>query len=141
MAVEHYYSASDVIQGKFPTLHTFTNPGPNAYALEVFGDGMTAAEGDSFPHGSLIVIDPDLRARNGDYVIAKYVDGCSIFMQYFEDGEKIYFKTLNPKYPAIKKHRKVCICGVVVEAQSPLYQRKADKKLRLVPVLDIPLRH
>lgn len=82
----------------------------NTFALRVTGDSMEP----DFPSGIIIVVEPDLDPRPGDYVIAKNGDDAT-FKQLVKDGPDLYLKPINPRYP-IKPLGEARIIGVVREA-------------------------
>lgn len=86
---------------------------PRTYALRVTGDSMLPL----FPPGMILIIDPEIAAIHGDYVIAKNGDNEATFKQLIKDGADWYLKPLNPQYP-IKSASNIDIIGVVVQAQS-----------------------
>lgn len=67
---------------------------PNAFALVVHGDSMEP----EFCNGDIITIDPGREAINGSYVIAKNGEEAT-FKQLVIDGESVYLKPLNQRYP------------------------------------------
>lgn len=67
---------------------------PNAFALVVRGDSMEP----EFVDGDIITVDPGREAINGSYVIAKNGDEAT-FKQLVIDGESVYLKPLNQRYP------------------------------------------
>lgn len=78
--------------------------GPNAYALRVEGDSMTAPTSRSYPEGCIIFVDPDQAsgAHAGDRVIAKLIGTDEIvFRQLAKDGLKLYLKALNQNHAPI----------------------------------------
>lgn len=82
-----------------PTAH-----GPNTYALRVEGDSMTAPFGKSYPHGSIIFVDPDLAGAvvSGDRVVAKLSgDSHVTFKVFVKDGPVRFLRPLNPQHPPI----------------------------------------
>lgn len=86
---------------------------PRTYALRVTGDSMLPL----FPPGMILIVDPEMAAIHGDYVIAKNGDNEATFKQLIKDGADWYLKPLNPQYP-IKSTANIDIIGVVVQAQS-----------------------
>ena len=89
--------------------------GTNTYALRVEGDSMSAPSGRSYPHGSIIYVDPD-RARsvcNGDRIIARISGENEVtFKCYIKDGNRQYLKPLNSVYPLITEEFE--ILGVII---------------------------
>lgn len=86
----------------------------HTYALRVHGDSMVSDTGDSFPEGSVIVVEPEMPALAGDYVIALNAAGEATFKQLVKDGGDLYLKPLNNRYP-IKPLGAAKIIGVVRE--------------------------
>ena len=84
---------------------------PHTFALRVVGDSMEP----EFSPGTILVVEPDLDANPGDYVIAKNGDDEATFKQLVKDGADLYLKPLNPRYP-IKLLGHALIIGVVREA-------------------------
>lgn len=83
-------------------------------AARVKGDSMTAPYGKSYPDGSIIFINLEMRApSNGQRVVAKLEnEEEATFKVYVEDAGKKWLKPLNPQYPAI--HEPFRIVGTVV---------------------------
>lgn len=74
-----------------------STPSPNAFALTVEGDSMTAPAGQSFPAGCMIIVDPHRSPKAGDYVVAKDVNTQrATFKKLTTDGGTWYLKPLNP---------------------------------------------
>lgn len=97
-----------------------TKHSPQAYALIVEGDSMTAPYGRlSFPSGSLIFVDPEQRGgmTAGDPIIAK-VNGedAVTFKALGRDGGRVFLRPLNPQYPVITEPFR--ILGKVIEQQT-----------------------
>jgi len=80
----------------------------------VHGDSMASESGDSFPEGSIIVVEPDLEVLPGDYVIALNEHAQTTFKQLVRDGGEFYLRPLNPRYP-IKPLGAARVIGVVRE--------------------------
>lgn len=88
----------------------------DAFALRVRGDSMVAPDGSGFPEGSIIVVDPGLEARNGDYVVVRFNDTDeATFKRLVVDGPLRLLKALNPSYPTIQVTEDARLAGVVVE--------------------------
>lgn len=101
-------------KGKFDTVPVSVPVKRHTYALAVQGDSMVGETGDSFPPGSIIVVEPELAALPGDYVIARNSDGATTFKQLVKDGSDLYLKPLNARYP-IKRLDGGQVVGVVRE--------------------------
>lgn len=84
----------------------------SSYALRVVGDSMMPV----FPPGTILIIDPEMVAISGDYVIAKNGDNEATFKQLIKDGSDWYLKPVNPQYP-IKSAENTTIIGVVIQSQ------------------------
>lgn len=90
--------------------------GMNIFALRVKGDSMEP----EFNEGEIIVINPHVEAKPGDFIIAKNEDkNEATFKQLKKYGETIILHPLNPKYPDIelKKGSKYRIVGKVVKKE------------------------
>lgn len=81
-----------------------STPGERAFALRVSGDSMTNPHAaDSFPEGTIIIVDPDRSASAGDFVVAKdVVTQQATFKKLTHDGGRWYLKPLNPAYPTME---------------------------------------
>lgn len=86
----------------------------HTYALRVHGDSMVSETGDSFPEGSILVVEPEMEAEPGDYVIALNGANETTFKQLVKDGGDLYLKPLNTRYP-IKRLDGARVIGVVRE--------------------------
>lgn len=71
----------------------------HTFIMRVHGDSMVGERGDSFPEGSVIVVEPDFEALDGDYVIAIKPGKNVTFRQLVRDGADLYLKPLNTRYP------------------------------------------
>lgn len=90
----------------------------HTYALRVKGDSMTNPTGSpSFPHGMIIIVEPEIDAVPGAYVVVRQNgdDECT-FKQLVKDAGNFYLKPLNPAYPLLRMTDDAVICGVVREA-------------------------
>lgn len=92
---------------------------PNTFALRVRGDSMVNPTGTfSFPEGLIIVVDPNIQAENGSYIVARLNGSMeATFKQLVIDGDQRYLKPLNPRYPIIPITEECQICGVVKAAE------------------------
>jgi SOS-response transcriptional repressor LexA len=86
----------------------------HTYALRVHGDSMASETGDSFPEGAIVIVEPEMEAVPGDYVIALNASNQTTFKQLVKDGGEFYLKPLNSRYP-IKPLGSATVIGVVRE--------------------------
>jgi SOS-response transcriptional repressor LexA len=78
------------------------------FAMRVQGDSMEP----KFTEGMLLIVEPELDAQHGDYVIVKNGSEETTFKQLVKDGQDWFLKPLNPRYP-IKPLGTNTIIGVV----------------------------
>lgn len=83
----------------------------HTYAVRVEGDSMEP----EFPQGIILIVEPDMQAENGDFVIVRNGDDEATFKKLVKDGGDWYLKPINPRYP-IKSLGDAKIVGVVREA-------------------------
>ena len=97
------------------------NAGSRSFALRVEGDSMTSPYPGqrSYPHGTIIFVDPDRAVTNGSRVVARTPDGHYTFKTYIEDAGKRYLKPINPTYDKFDITDDVHICGVVIGSYLP----------------------
>ena len=101
-------------RGQFETVPVTVPVKRHTYALRVHGDSMVSETGDSFPDGSIVIVEPELDALPGDYVIALNDSNQTTFKQLVKDGGEFYLRPLNTRYP-IKPLGKALVIGVVRE--------------------------
>jgi SOS-response transcriptional repressor LexA len=82
--------------------------GRHTFALRVAGDSMEP----EFKAGAILIVEPELEAQPGDFVIVKNGDEETTFKQLIKDGADWYLKPLNERYP-IKALGKSTVVGVV----------------------------
>lgn len=92
------------------------------YALRVIGDSMTSLiPGErSYPHGTIIFVDPEKQVEIGSRVIAR-LPGSSdaTFKTYTVDAGIPYLMPINSRYPTIQMPEGTHICGVVIGSYWP----------------------
>ena len=94
-----------------PVTRRYSN---RAFALRIVGDSMSAPDGDSFPDGSIIAVEPNQEAKSGSYVVVRTVGSDeATFKQLVIEGDRRYLKPRNPRYPIIEITQEATICGVV----------------------------
>jgi len=88
--------------------------GRNVFALRVTGDSMEP----EFKEGEIIIINPHIEARPGDFVVVKNKQGEATFKQLKKYGSSWVLHPLNPKYPDIEvKKGDFIIIGKVVKKE------------------------
>jgi SOS-response transcriptional repressor LexA len=81
------------------------------FALRVEGDSMEP----EFMDGVVIVVEPEMEAQSGDYVVVRTAENTTTFKQLVRDGGELFLKPLNPRYPIRPFPEHAVICGVVRE--------------------------
>jgi SOS-response transcriptional repressor LexA len=91
----------------------------HTFALRVRGDSMVNPTGSpSFPEGMTIIVEPDMSALPGDFVIVRQsADAEATFKQLVRDGDRLYLRPLNPRYPILDFGPDAVIVGVVRSAE------------------------
>jgi SOS-response transcriptional repressor LexA len=93
----------------------------HAFALRVQGDSMQAPDGLSIPEGYIVHVDPARQWENGSIVVAKLEGEQSATLKKLQlDGDKMYLKPLNPRYPLIEVTGECVIVGVVIQVSMEL---------------------
>lgn len=99
---------------------------PTGYVVidtEISSKGFAITLKDStmepnFPEGTILIIDPLLKAKNQDYVIAFHeAQSLATFKQLLLDGNDIYLKPLNPEFKTIKATETHVIMGTMIQAR------------------------
>lgn len=89
----------------------------HTFALKVKNDSMLNPHGTpSFPPGIIVVIEPDLEAQIGDFVVVKNGSDEATFKQLVQDDGELYLKPLNPAYRTKPFPKDGHIVGVLREA-------------------------
>lgn len=86
----------------------------HTYAWRVRGDSMVGESSDSFPPGSVLIVEPEMEALPGDYVLAHMGGNEVTFKQLIKDGGDFYLRPLNLRYP-LKPLGDAKVIGVVRE--------------------------
>lgn len=95
-------------EGKYERVSTTVPIKRHTFALRVTGDSMEP----KFTEGMVLIVEPDMEANPGDYVIAKNGSDETTFKQLIKDGSDWFLKPLNDRYP-IKPLGDSTIIGVV----------------------------
>lgn len=80
------------------------------YALRVMGDSMAP----EFWDGCIIIIEPRLSMRHGQFVVVDYADDTT-FRQYIEEGGRKYLKPLNETFETVEITGPYNVRGVVIQ--------------------------
>jgi len=83
-----------------------------------------------FPRGSILIFNPDITARDRNYVLVKsHVSGTYVFRQLLIDLEHKYIKSLNPDLSTSRLHLlsdEDKIMGCLIESRNNYLQSDAD---------------
>ncbi len=88
--------------------------GKNVFGISINSDALAPA----FQSNSIIIIDPNLKPVEGDYVLCCLGSGeeAPVFRQIFIDGNDYYFKPVNPGFGEMKHYEVYKILGVVIKS-------------------------
>lgn len=81
----------------------------HTYALRVRSDSMEP----KFPDGCIIIVEPEDDPLPGKFVIVRQNGNDATFKQLIQDGDTLYLKPLNPRYPIMPLSDDAVFCGVV----------------------------
>ena len=85
----------------------------NIFGVSVNSDALAPA----FQNNSIILIDPELDPREGDYVLCFLGDNNAVFFrQLFMDGKELFFKPVNPGFGGMKHYDNYKILGVIIKS-------------------------
>lgn len=112
--------------GKFEFVITDMDWSPFTFALKINGDAMEP----EFKDGDVVIIDPEIVPRPGEFVVAKNGSQEATFKKYRPTGidthtglEKFELVPLNQDYPILKSDEtQLIIIGTMVEHR--IYRRK-----------------
>ncbi len=97
-----------------PYVFSDINVSPQAFAMELQDSTMLPR----FPEGTLLIVDPQHSAQNGDYVVAHLATQKVVtFKQFLVDGENRYLKPLNPDFNITKIDNHTKIIGTMLQAR------------------------
>lgn len=108
-AGEYAEAIDNLAPGRGERIETTIQVKAHTYALRVTGDSMEP----EFPEGCIIIVEPDMEPRHGDYTIVKNGNGEATFKQLIQDGADWYLKPINPRYPVKLLPKGAVFCGVV----------------------------
>lgn len=86
-----------------------------SFALRVEGKSMQNPNGNpSIPHGSIVIVDPEIEAMSGSIVVAKLPDSNrTTIKRLIYDGGDVFLEPLNPDYKTMLIDDNCIIVGVV----------------------------
>lgn len=115
MPEQHYPSTED----KDSWVYTTRNHSPKSFGLKVRGESMSnPGSKHSFQEGEIVLVDPEMNAANGDFVIVRLDDEAeATFKKLIIEGNNYYLTALNPDWPEkiIQINGNATIIGVVFE--------------------------
>lgn len=87
--------------------------GKDVFGIDINSDGLAPA----FQNNSTVIIDPELKPVEGDYVLCVLGDEqeAPVFRQVFMDGKNLYFRPVNPGFGDMKHYEKYHIIGVIIK--------------------------
>lgn len=89
----------------------------NSFAVIHIGSSMEP----KFSDNSILIIDPNAKISDGDYVIAKtHILPEAIFRQYIKGSESDYLVAINGKFETIATNEKTILIGKVIEVRNIL---------------------
>jgi hypothetical protein len=85
-----------------------------SFALRIHGNSMEAKKGISFPHHSLVIVEPKANIEFGDFVAMTFPNAKEpLLRQWVTEGDKIYLKPLNTHYPIIEYTEAFFVHGLI----------------------------
>ncbi len=92
----------------------------DTYALKIKSDAMcNPMLVKSYPKGSYIFVDNQLKATFGNKVIARLKNGAHVFRELTEDAGKQYLSPLNSSFQMIEVVEGIEIIGVIIGTYTP----------------------
>ena len=88
--------------------------GENVFGISINSYALDPA----FQSNSIIIMDPDLKPIEGDYVLCHLGTSydAPVFRQIFLDGSNYYFKPINPGFGDMKHYEHFNMIGVVIKS-------------------------
>lgn len=84
------------------------------FALRVLGDSMEP----EFREGHIVIVDPDMPATHGAFVVVEYA-GDTVLRQFAVEAGRTYLKPLNDGYVTVELNGPHRIHGVVIQRATP----------------------
>lgn len=99
-------------------VHTTARVGKRAFALRVRGDSMVP----KIPDGAILIVDPDGEALPGRVVVVRQNhDSEATVKTLVRDGNLLFLKPENDRYPVMMMREDAVICGVVRQVIQDLF--------------------
>lgn len=89
--------------------------GKDVFGVSINSDALAPA----FQSNSIVIIDPNLKPVEGDYVLCSLgsnEEDVPVFRQIFMDGGDFYFKPVNPGFGEMKHYENYKIFGVIIKS-------------------------
>lgn len=124
-AAEWTIGSSPNSENERETVMTHLDHPPSSFAMRILGNSMEPR----FQEGDVVVIDPTIEPRPGDFIVAAQGSGNGTFREYREAGinekgtQVFELWPLNPAFATVRSDRQMlAIVGVMVEHRS--YRRR-----------------
>lgn len=106
----HWNEAIDNLRpGEGERVPTTYRAKAHTYALRVRSDSMEP----KFPDGCIVIVEPEEDPLPGKFVIVRQNGNEATFKQLIKDGDTLFLKPLNPRYPIMPLGDDAVFCGVV----------------------------
>jgi SOS-response transcriptional repressor LexA len=118
-------SASPKVSDEY-RLSAVAAPVDATFALRIRGDSMVSGEGESFPPGCIITVDPTVEAMPGHYVIVRLKGASEAIFRLLvqQEVDTLMLSPLNAKYPSMPLPADAKIVGVVTQKQELVRDRE-----------------
>ncbi|WP_145563067.1 LexA family protein [Yersinia canariae] len=93
--------------------------GEKAFAITILGNSMDSPSGLSFPAGTIVCFDPEIEAKNGDFVLYS-LNYEATFKQLIFDQGRMFLKPLNNSFMNIEVDENCKIIAVAIHSQMDL---------------------
>lgn len=109
--ISHFIRTGDKTLSEIFTHITFSSAPTMRFATILENTSMEPL----FTQGTLLIFDPEISPKNGDYVIFSS-DNNILFRQYLIDGKKVYLKAVDTMYKTFEDND-ITVLGVLVESR------------------------
>lgn len=130
------WDEEQIPQPDFKRLYTSHKVSKKSFWLKVDGESMVSSSGPSFPKGTYILVDPEVKPSQDCFIIAKRLSSrAATFRRYIEDSGVRYLRPLNPNWPTQFEEfdGEYGIIGVVVELRLMLTNQNNTPNTQTTP--------